>query len=190
MNDVLSAEPGCYKIGRFPVPRPVFFFLVMLVLITGLKAVTGGLGAAQPDNVAMAVGEGLMSVLHDDKGLKNLVLIFSKDGRNHDGTVELRDFGAGLGSMFFGGGMRAGGKLYFHQYRHSSGVILDGGPLDVELSNADAERTSRLRVQGNVHVSGVEQPGHVQLEFISPGESYSVEQIEGKVQLRGKINTL
>lgn len=177
-------------IGRVPVPRPVLIFAGLVLLLAGIKAVTGGLGV-QPNKVALAVGDGLMSVFHDDGSLKNMVLIFTKDGKNNNGTVELRNFGAGLGGIF-SGKMRAGGELHFRNYRHPSGLTLTGGPLDVELSNADGEKekAGRYRVQGNLTVSGSDQPAYVQLDFISPGETYQVTQLTGSVKLNGTLTPL
>lgn len=175
------------------IPRPVLIFAGLILLLAGIKAVTGGLGASRPANVALAVGDGLMSVFHDDKSLENMILIFTKDGKNNDGTVELRDFGAGLGRLLFGGGVaRAGGNLYFRNYRHRSGVVLNGGPLAIELSNADSngEKAGRFRVQGSVAVSGSDQPVVVQLDFISPKETYDVRQLTGSVILNGTTTPL
>ena len=175
------------------VPRPILIFTSLILLLAGIKTVTGGLGASRPDNVALAIGDGLMSVFHDDESLKNMVLILTKDGKNDDGTVELRNFGVGLGGIIFGGGnARAGGKLYFQNYRHRSGVVLNGGPLDIELSNADTdkEKAGRFRVQGSVAVSGSDQPAVVQLDFISPKETYEVSQLMGNVKLNGTITPI
>ncbi len=171
-----------------PVPRPVLIFASLILLLAGIRTITGGWGANQPTNIAMAIGDGLMSVFHDDEGLKNIVLIFTKDGKNDEGTVELHDVGAGLGSLLFGGTPRVGGKLYFRNYQHPSGVVLNGGPLDIELSNANTEKQKigRYKVQGSVQTSGSNQPVYVQLDFISPVETYSVEQLTGNVIVNGK----
>ncbi|QJW91264.1 hypothetical protein HNV11_18725 [Spirosoma taeanense] len=172
------------------VPRPVLFFATLILLLAILQALIGGL-TSRPDKVALAIGDGLMSVFHDDKSLKNMVLIFTKNGKNNDGTAELRDFGAGLGGLFTGQ-MRAGGELYFHNYRHRSGVVLNGGPLDVELSNTDdgQQKAGRLRIQGQVAVTGSDQPVYVQLDFISPKETYEVQQLSGTITLNGAQTTL
>ena len=192
MNQPSASETAKNWLINSPVPRPVLIFAGLIFLLAGLKALTGGLGANQPANVAMAIGEGLMSVFHDDDGLKNMVLIFTKDGKNDDGTVEVRDFGAGLGAMLFGGTPRVGGKVYFRNYAHKSGVVLNGGPLEVELSNANTEKekAGRYRVQGSVMVSGSEQPVYVQLDFISPVQTYAVEQMTGKVKINGAITPI
>lgn len=174
-------------------PRPVLVFVGLILLLAVIKAVTGGLGANRPANIALAVGDGLMSVFHDDKSLENMILIFTKDGKNNDGTVELRDFGAGLGRLLFGGGVaRAGGNLYFRNYRHRSGVVLNGGPLSIELSNADSngEKAGRFRVQGSLTASGSDQPAYVQLDFVSPRETYEVSQLTGSVKLNGTTTPL
>ncbi|MBO0949625.1 hypothetical protein [Fibrella forsythiae] len=174
------------------VPRPVFIFACLILLMAGIKAITGGWVANQPASIATAIGDGLMSVFHDDKGLKNMTLIFTKDGRNNEGSVELRDVGAGLGALIFGGTPRVGGKLYFQNYQHSSGVILNGGPLDIELSNATTEtqKAGRYKVQGSVSASGSNQPVYVQLDFISPAETYGVEQLSGNVTINGKTTPI
>ena len=192
MNQTPTSEAFSRWTRHSPVPRPVLIFAALIVLLAGLKALTGGLGANQPTRVAMAISEGLMSVFHDDEGLKNMVLIFTKDGKNDDGTVEVRGFGAGLGAMLFGGTPRVGGKVYFHNYEHKSGVLLNGGPHEVELSNAntDKEKAARYRVQGSVTISGSDQPVYVQLEFISTSQTYAVEQMTGKVKINGSVTAL
>ncbi|GAB3926016.1 hypothetical protein [Larkinella terrae] len=177
------------------IPRPVELFLGAVLLLVVLKWVLGPGGGQSPRQVARAVAEGMITVLKDDQNLRQGVLFFTKDGQNHDGTVEIRDLGAGLGGLLLGGGLnRVGGSVYFHGYRHSSGVTLTGGPLDLEFRAGSQEnggaKQAVFRMQGTLQVAEIDQPVTVQLEFVSEQDTYQIDALKGQITINQQTTTL
>lgn len=138
----------------YNLPRSVHYFVglaLVCLLIQTIRPAIGNHLSAQP--IADAVGEGLQTVLHENKSKDGLP--FSNTLFNDDKTVEIRDFAMSM----FGG--KSGGNVYFHGYK-SNGVTLVGGPLDMvipdEKTNVRGEQRGHLVVRGTLGVAGWNDP--------------------------------